>query len=107
MRRIVTDERRRTGPKSARRGAVAMRGPLNSVASLAGATSLLRAAPCQRASHRNHGDPDWSESALVSLPKGTRRLGLQKNQCVPRLFAQNQAIARGRSDDGFDKYSQA
>jgi hypothetical protein len=39
MRDIVPDERRRDGPKAARREAVARSGPLDSVASLAGATS--------------------------------------------------------------------
>ena len=42
MRDIVRDERRCDGPKSARRTAVAPDKPLDSVASLAGATSPCR-----------------------------------------------------------------
>ncbi|WP_298287298.1 hypothetical protein [Novosphingobium sp.] len=39
MQRIVTDEQRRAGPKSARPEGVASGGPLDSVTPLAGATS--------------------------------------------------------------------
>ena len=39
MRRIVTDEQRCAGPKSARPDGIALGGPLDSVTSLAGATS--------------------------------------------------------------------
>ena len=40
---IVRDERRGDGPKSARRAAVVSGNPLNSVASLAGASGTCRA----------------------------------------------------------------
>src|SRR3546814_9287452 len=59
-------ERRCVCTKSARRRAVAPDSPLDSVASLAGATSPCRTpTPRQRAVWRNHDDPDWSKTALI------------------------------------------
>ncbi len=65
--RYFQTSRRCNGPKSVRREAVGPGSPLAASRRLQGQTQPLpHAAPHQRASWPNHGDPQWPESALTA-----------------------------------------
>ena len=71
---IVTDERRRPAPKSARRFAVALRSPPDGVACLRVASATrLRGAPSQRAPEGDHGH--WGLWLWALRPQDRLRRG--------------------------------